>query len=54
MNSLNFLKGVGFGLVIGAAAGFAMQPKKKAGATMRRTLKTVGDTLESLADAMGL
>lgn len=54
MNSMNFLKGVGLGLVIGAAAGMAATPKKKGGNVIGKTLKTMGDAISDVVDTMGL
>ena len=54
MSKRNFYVGMGVGLLVGSFALIAMRPKKP---TMKsavgRTLKTMGETADSICDAMG-
>jgi hypothetical protein len=58
MNSGNFAKGVGIGLVVGSAIGMAVSmPQQKASAkktVVGRALRTVGDIVESIGDTIGI
>ena len=55
MNNMNFLKGMGAGLMVGAAVGMLLSPDKK---TNRRRLgkmfRAAGDVIEDLSGAIGL
>ena len=55
MSNLNFLKGMGAGLMVGAAVGMLLSPEKKA--TRRRMgkmFRAAGDVIEDLSGAIGL
>lgn len=56
MNNMNFLKGMGLGLVIGAAAaaGMTIKPKKKHCSMIGKALKSVGEVIDGVADSLGM
>lgn len=57
MKAMDFAKGMGIGLAVGAAAGMAaMGPgKKKSSKTMTgRAVKAISEVMDSIADSMGL
>lgn len=50
----NFYIGMGMGLVVGSCAGLAMRGKKQnARNPLGRTLKNVGEVVDSISGAMG-
>lgn len=55
MNTINFAKGVGVGIIVGSAIGVAVaQPHKKSAVKknfMGRALRTVGDIVENIGDS---
>lgn len=55
MNNMNFVKGLGLGMAIGAAAvaGMCMKPKKKHCSMIGKALRSMGDVVEGIADSMG-
>jgi hypothetical protein len=55
MNSgMNFAKGVGLGILVGSAIGMAVAAPKKNGKKMvGKALRSVGEVIESINDAMG-
>lgn len=55
MNKSNFYVGMGMGLVVGSCAGLAMRGKKHPCAknALGRTLKNVGEVVDSISGAMG-
>lgn len=55
MSKTNFYLGMGMGLVVGSCAGLAMRGKKNSGAknALGRTLKNVGEVVDSISGAMG-
>ena len=55
MRKSNFYIGMGMGLVVGSCAGLAMGGRKNSGAksALGRTLKNVGEVVDSISDAMG-
>lgn len=56
MNYGDFLRGMGAGLIVGAAVGLAMTQKKKPGkqkGPFCKILKAMGDAIESISDTMG-
>ena len=55
MEKHEFLRGMGVGVLAGAAIGAVMMPKKKHSmkATAGKALKTVGEVMENLSDNMG-
>ena len=55
MSKSEFIKGMGIGLAVGAAAGAIMVPKKKPGKNiMEKTIKAMGDFIDNVADSMGI
>lgn len=57
MNSMNFAKGVGVGLVVGSAIGMAVSgPNKnnKKKNMVSRALKTMGDIVENISDSISM
>ena len=55
MKKNNFYIGMGMGLVVGSCAGLAMSSKKqpRAKSALGRTLKNVGEVVDSISGAMG-
>lgn len=55
MKTNGFLKGIGVGMVAGAAVGAALMPKKKTSLKKAagRAMKTMGQVMEELSDDMG-
>ena len=54
MYKRNFYVGMGMGLMVGSAAGLAMRPKKNGVKTLvGRTLKTMGEAVDSVSELMG-
>lgn len=54
MGQMQFAKGMGIGLVVGATAGMVMKPKKKSGKKLvSDAVKAVGDITETICDTMG-
>lgn len=54
MRKSNFYIGMGMGLVVGSCAGLAMRGKKQAAKNpLGRTLKNVGEVVDSISGAMG-
>lgn len=58
MNSMNFAKGMGVGLVVGSAIGLAVAaPASKKPAkrnVIGRALRTMGDIVENIGDSIGM
>ena len=57
MNTRNFAKGVGVGMVVGSAIGMTVSAANKKGSKqhkMGKTLKTVGDIVESIGNAFNM
>ena len=55
MNYMDFAKGVGIGMVTGAAVGIAMMPKKKtAKTTAGKFMKTAGRILTDVQDTFNM
>jgi gas vesicle protein len=53
MNNMNFVKGMGVGLMVGSAIGMAVAaPKKNGKKIVGRALKTIGEVVEDVTDAM--
>lgn len=56
MSSSNFLRGMGMGIAVGAAAG-ALLPKRKRGikkSAAARAVKAATEVMENLSDVMGM
>ena len=55
MSKSNFYIGMGMGLVVGSCAGLAMRGKQQhcAKNALGRTLKNVGEVVDSISGAMG-
>ena len=55
MKSMNFLKGMGAGVMVGAALGVMMGMDKKTGRKrLGKMLRTAGDVIEDLGGVLGL
>ena len=55
MHKTNFLVGMGIGVAVGSFAGAAVSGKKKSSKNaVSKTLKTVGEVVDAVSDAMGL
>lgn len=56
MNEHKFAKGMGLGMLAGAAAGFVMAPKKKYNVKKAagKAVKTVEEVMGNLSDDLGL
>ena len=57
MNSKNFAKGMGVGVVVGSALGMTIAVTNKRGSRQKkvsRTIKTVGDIVENIGNAFSM
>ena len=55
MNNMNFLKGMGTGLMVGAALGLMLSPDKKSSRRrLGKVFRAAGDVIEDLGGAIGL
>ena len=57
MTKHEFLRGMGMGMVAGAALGMAMAPKKRKMNLKKaagRAIQTVGEAVENISDAMDM
>ncbi len=57
MNNMDFIKGVGVGVIAGATIGMAAAPKKKGSSSKSfagKALRAAGDIVENISDAMGM
>ncbi|MEG0035033.1 MAG: hypothetical protein RRY04_06080 [Oscillospiraceae bacterium] len=57
MNTMNFAKGMGVGLVVGSAIGMVVNantPKKHKKTAASKALKTFGDIVDSIGNAMSM
>lgn len=57
MNNMDFIKGMGIGVIAGATIGMAVVPKKKgtnAKSFAGKALRAAGDIVENISDAMGM
>ena len=55
MKNMNFLKGMGAGMMVGAALGVMMGTDKKTGRKrLGKMLRAAGDVIEDLGGALGL
>lgn len=57
MNNMDFIKGIGVGVVAGATIGMAISPiekKKNAKSLAGRVLKTAGQVVENIASTLGM
>ncbi len=53
MNKMSFVKGMGAGMIVGAAVGMVMPKKSKSG-TVGKAIRSVGDVVENVAATLGL
>ena len=53
MNNMSFVKGMGIGLMVGSMVGMAVMPNKKK-FNIGKALKSMGDVVDNVADAIGL
>lgn len=55
MNSMSFVKGMGAGLIVGACVGMSMCADKKAcKRKLGKTVKSIGEVIESVTDSLGI
>ena len=55
MKTMDFLKGMGAGLMVGAALGMVLSPDKRSGKKrLSRMFRAAGDVIEDLSGAIGL
>ena len=52
MNNMSFIKGIGIGMIAGAAVGMVAAPKKKSG--IGKAIKNIGAAVESVTETIGL
>jgi len=53
MNNMNFIKGMGTGLVLGSVLGMAAAPRKGSGKNrLGKCLHGLGDIVESMSDTL--
>ncbi len=53
MNNMSFIKGMGVGLMVGSMVGMMAMPRKKK-FNIGKALKSMGDVVDNVADAIGL
>ena len=55
MDRMDFIKGMGIGVVAGATIGMAIAPKKKEHKGLAgKAIKAAGEIVENISDAMGM
>ena len=55
MKTMDFLKGMGAGLVVGAALGMIVAPDKRGGKKrLSKMIRAAGDVIEDLSGTIGL
>lgn len=55
VNNMNFVKGIGVGLVVGSAIGMVMAPpKKNEKTTLGRAVRAMGTVIDSISDSIGI
>ena len=55
MKAMDFLKGMGAGMMVGAALGMLISPEKRGGKKrLSRLFRAAGDVIEDLSGAIGL
>ena len=55
MEKAEFFRGMGIGLVTGAAIGIAMMPKKRSlKSSAGKTIRAVGDVVDNITSAIGM
>ena len=53
MNNMSFFKGMGLGMIAGSVAVMVVTPRKKK-MNVGKTLRSVGDAIDSVVGSMGL
>ncbi len=53
MNKMSFVKGMGAGMIVGAAVGMAVMPKKTKSGTVGKAIRSIGDVVENVAATLG-
>ncbi len=54
MKMMDFLKGMGAGMMVGAALGMVITPDKRSGKKrLSKMIRTAGSVIEDLSDAIG-
>ena len=54
VNNMNFVKGLGAGMLLGCALGMTVAPKKGSSGKLGKMLKTVSKTMDGMICALGL
>ena len=55
MKTMDFLKGMGAGMMVGTALGMLISPEKRSGKKrLSRMFRAAGDVIEDLSGAIGL
>ena len=54
MHKTNFLVGMGIGVAVGSITGMAMKSKKGPKNAVGKTLKTVGEVVDTVSESLGL
>lgn len=55
MKTMDFLKGMGAGMVVGAALGMVVAPEKRGGKKRLKSMfRAAGDVIEDISGAIGL
>jgi gas vesicle protein len=55
MKAMDFLKGMGAGMMVGAALGMIISPDKRGGKKrLSKMIRAAGDVIEDLSGAIGL
>ena len=55
MSNMNFVKGIGIGIVVGSAIGAAVAPSKRARKTMvGKTVRTVGEIIDNISSTFSM
>ena len=54
MNNMNFVKGMGLGIIVGSAIGMAMAPKRHSKNRVGCMLRSVGEVIENFGEGLGM
>jgi gas vesicle protein len=53
MKAMDFFKGMGVGLMVGSALGVAMMPTKKTKSVVAKCMRSMGNIIDDVSQAMG-
>ena len=53
MCTMDFMKGVGLGIIVGSAIGMTMTPSRKTKNMMGKWMRSAGSVIDEITDAMG-